>query len=351
MFAASCADTALTALGPLPSAASSFRVSCPAQCALTQSMATYGCSRTNAFSAQSTLCRTALHAGAYSNAIGGIFDVTILASHSAVYCASAAASLFASNLVATSLPPVTMQHPYSFAFNSLRAPLVATCTSTIASIFAENMLSAPLSLDDSGLNGMRYSVQCPAVSCGYSTATERPTVIGCLSANRFDASSVLCAAATHSFIDTAAAFQIIGVPAADLSFCASTFNAIASTSASKPSASSTLAWRFPDAPAVMGDKSPLFSVIGRSTVSPLPVGDQIRAYCPPKVAVANTAVTGCWLQNKYTAESIACLVAMHGGAIVLSEGGVFRANVVAAPTYFCNTPSNQVRTLHESVIV
>ncbi len=338
MFAASCADTALTALGPLLSVGSSFRVSCPAQCAMTPSMATYGCSRTNAFSAQSTLCRTALHAGAYSNAIGGAFDVTILASHNASYCASAGASLFASNAIATELPPVTMQHPYAFAFNSLRTPLAATCTSTFASIFAENQVTAPTSSSSSGSSSLRYSVQCPAVSCGFATAATRPAIVGCMSANLFDASSILCAAATHSFIDTAVAFQIIGVPAAGSSFCAGTFNSLVATGASQGSTS--VAWRFPDAPIIMGAQSRLFDV---DAAPAPPVGDEIRAYCPPRVAAANTAVTGCWLQNKYTAESNACLVAMHGGAISLSEGGVFRANVVAAPTYFCGASSNQAR--------
>jgi hypothetical protein len=342
VFVATCADTALTLLGPLPSAGTSFRVTCPAQCALTSTMVTYGCSRTNAFSAQSTLCRTALHAGAYRNSIGGTFDVTIIASQSASYCASAAGSLFASNSIATDLPPVTMQHPYAFAFNSLVIPLVATCTSTFGSVFTENKLTAPTSAAYSGSNSLRYSVQCPVVSCGYSSASAAPKILGCLSANLFDTSSILCASATHSFIDTSSAFQMVGVPAAGSSFCAGTFNSMVATGSSNPADANSvaIAWRFPDAPTVMSAQSQLFSS-DNSATSP-PVGDQVRAYCPPKVAWANAAVIGCWLQNKYSAESNACLVAMHGGVISLSDGGVFRASVVAAPTYFCGASSNQV---------
>ena len=33
---------------------------------------------------------------------------------------------------------------------------------------------------------------------------------------------------------------------------------------------------------------------------------------------------------------------MHGGVLSLSDGGVFRANVVTSPTYFCGVASNDV---------
>ncbi len=341
VFVASCSDTALTVLGPSPRPGATFRISCPSQC-LAAKLPVFGCSRTNAFSAQSALCRTALHAGAYQNAIGGVFELTIVTPTAASYCASGAASLFSSNAVATSLPPVTLQHPYAFSLDYLSKPLVATCTSTFASVFTENNVTAPMN----SVSGHRYSIQCPASACGYGAPSSTARVIGCLRNNYFDTQSTLCAAAAHSFIETENWFQIVSAPAADASFCNETFNSIPPVSSGGHFASSGLVWRFPDAPTVMSAQSPL-------AFAPLPVmGEQIRAFCPPYLFYASntTSIGGCSLQNKYTAESVACLVAMHAGVVSSLMGGVFRANVVPTPTYFCGVAANFVSASPVSIV-
>jgi hypothetical protein len=340
VFVASCIDTALTLLGPSPRTGAVYRISCPSQCLAAKSPV-YGCSRTNAFSAQSALCRSALQAGAYQNTNGGIFELAIVASTAASYCASGASSLFSSNAIAATLPPIILQHPYAFSLVYLTTPLMATCQTTFASVFVENNVPAP----KTSSSGLRYPIQCPASACGVNSAR----VIGCLRTNYFHAQSTICAAAAHSFIEMDSVFQIVTAPSADASFCNETFNSIPSSSIGSPS--SSIAWRFADAPAVMGAQSLLYSNANPTVPSPA-VGEQIRAYCPPYLFYAPDAmsITGCSLQNVYTADSRACLVAVHGGVISSLVGGVFRAHVVQAPTYFCGVASNSVSATPKSSV-
>ncbi len=234
------------------------------------------------------------------------------------------------------MPPATMQHPYAFALVYLATPLIATCTTTFASVFAENNVSPPSNI----ANGFRFPIKCPPSACAHSTAR----VIGCLRKNYFDAQSTLCAAAVHSFIETESAFHIVSVPAADASICNETFNAIPPVSTQSPS---SVAWRFADAPTVMGAQSPL-----SSTPSATVIGEQLRGYCPPYIFYGSnsTSIVGCSLQNVYTAESLACLVAMHAGVISSLMGGVFRANVVPTPTYFCGVAANFVSASPNAIV-
>ena len=334
-FVASCADTPLTLLGPLPRAGAKFRIVCPSQCAAVgtpwSSAPVYGCARNNLFGAHTTLCRTALHAGLFADATGGSFSVTVaqMSPPLTAYCASSASSLFTSSSIATTVP--LLAQPYAISLDALNTPLMATCASTFASVFAENGLASTPSLSLSGAATLRVVVRCPS-SCSFSAST----VIGCLATNVFDSSSTICAAAMHSFIDATAAFQLVGVPSSTASFCSGTFNGIASQNSSFTISSSPVAWRFADAPTVMSAQSPI------STAAMLPVGEQVRGYCPPYSAAAT--IIGCWLQNAYAASSAACSAAVHGGVFSAATGGVFRANVIAAPTYFCGgTASNQVQ--------
>ena len=320
---------------------------CPAQCNATNgsSIATtssagpvYGCARNNQFGAQTTLCRTALHAGLFADATGGSFSVTVLPSSPPLssYCASAAWSLATSISIATSVPPIAQ--PYAIALDALNTPLVATCTSTFASVFAENGIASSPNLVLSGILGastLRVVVRCPS-TCAYSAATSSSfSVVGCPYENMYDAASTLCAAAQHSFIDASAAFQLVGVPSAGHWFCGYTLNGITSRNASSVN-SAPVAWRFVDAPVIMSAQSAITNFVS------LPVGEQVRGYCPPYTA-ADTII-GCWLQNAYAASSSACSAAVHGGVFSAATGGVFRAHVIPPPTYFCGgTASNQVQ--------
>jgi hypothetical protein len=338
-FVASCADTPLTLLGSLPRAGATFRIICPSQCNATNSSTSagpvYGCARTNVFGAQTALCRTALHAGLFADATGGAFSVTVLSSSPPLssYCASAAWSIFTSASIATAVPPIAQ--PYAISLDALNTPLVATCASTFASVFAENGLSSTPSLALSSLLGattLRAVVRCPS-TCTYS-ASASFTVLGCPLKNIYDTTSTLCAAAQHSFIDSAVAFQMVGVSSSGAAICNGSYNGISSQYSS--SFSSPLAWRFVDAPIMMSAQNSITNFVS------FPVGEQVRGYCPP-YTLAETII-GCWLQNAYASSSSACSAAVHAGVFSAATGGLFRANVITTPTYFCGgTASNQVQ--------
>jgi hypothetical protein len=227
VFVASCSDTALTVLGPSPRTGATYRISCPSQCLAAKSPV-YGCSRTNAFSAQSALCRTALHAGAYQNANGGIFELTIVASTAASYCASGASSLFSSN---------ADRHNTAARHIAASVRILARLFGSAADCHVHDDICLGLrgkqcvcAREQHNSFGTQSSVRQSRASAPKQSSSQASNVIGCLRANYFDANSTLCAAAAHSFIETDAVFQIVTAPAASASFCNETFNAIPSAS-------------------------------------------------------------------------------------------------------------------------